>query len=129
MLCESSGEPFAQAADEPEKTRLWGRAMLGPKVYRELFNTYQGDQTSKAKIRGRVQQLGVHPDLSETCADLFVASALTSALATADGDGIRLTSAVDVVQPVQAETPEAEGSDTGERVEAGPLDSDVAAGM
>ena len=78
------------AADEAEKNELLHRAMLTPKVYRELINTYQGDQASKGKIRSRVQQLGVHPDLSDTCADLFMESVVTATMATANGDGVRL---------------------------------------
>lgn len=87
------------AAEETERQPLVRRAMLSSKVYRELFDTYQGDQASKAKIRGRAQQLGVHPDLSEKCAELFMASAQASGLATADGDGIRLVAATDGAVP------------------------------
>src|SRR5271169_60204 len=87
------------AADEAERQPLVRRAMLTPKVYRELFDTYQADQASKAKIRGRAQQLGVHPDLSEKCAEFFMVSATTAGLAAAQGDGIRLVAATDAVPP------------------------------
>lgn len=114
------------AADETEKKPLLRRAMLAPKVYREVFSTYQGDPASKAKIRSRVQQLGVHPDLTETCADLFMASAITASLATTDVDGIRLISATDAAQ---SEMPEAEGTDSGLRGKEAPRRSNAAAEM
>jgi hypothetical protein len=101
------------AADETEKKPLLRRAILGPKVYHELVNTYHGDEASKAKIRSRVQQLGVHPDLAETCAELFIASAVTAGVATASGDGIRLVDAAEVAQPETPETEEPDGGVTG----------------
>jgi hypothetical protein len=91
--------------------------MLVPKVYRELINTYQGDQATKGKIRGRVQQLAVHPDVSDTCADLFIASAVTAKLATVDGDGIRL------IDAAQQEIPTEKGAPVVEE----PLNADVVA--
>lgn len=84
------------AADAGEKLILVRRALLTSKVFRELYNTYQDDQTTKGKIRGRTQQLGVHPDASDACTDFFVSSALTAVLATVEGDGIRLVAATEV---------------------------------
>jgi hypothetical protein len=112
------------AADETERKPLLQRAMLAPKVYRELVNTYQGDQASKAKIKGRVQQLHVHPDLSEACADLFVASTVTAMLGTSDGDGVRL----DATSANQTETPEGEETEVDVSLPGDHLDSDSALG-
>jgi hypothetical protein len=106
------------AADEAEKKPLLRRAMLTPKVYRELVNTYQGDQGSKGKFRGRVQTLGVHPDVSETCADLFMESAVTATLATVDGDGIRLIGVTDTPQAEMPETEEPDNGASGQQDEA-----------
>ncbi len=83
------------AADETEKRPLLRRAVLKPKVYRDLFNTYHDDLASKAKIRGRAQALGIHPDAADSCADLFMASLVTAALATIEGDGVHLVSATE----------------------------------
>ncbi len=88
-----------ESADETERLPLVRRAMLSSKVFRELFETYHGDQASKGKIRGRTQQLGVHPDLGDECADLFMASAEAAGLATRDADGIRLAAAAAVPLP------------------------------
>jgi len=87
------------AADDPGRLPLVRRAMLSSKVFRELFETYHGDQATKGKIRGRTQQLGVHPDLGDECADLFMASAETAGLATREADGIRLVAATDASVP------------------------------
>ena len=87
------------AADDAERLPFIRRAMLSSKVFRELFETYHGDQATKAKIRGRTQQLGVHPDLGDKCADLFMASAETAGLATREADGIRLVAATDASAP------------------------------
>lgn len=109
------------AVDDVEKRPLLEQALLASKVYRELFNTYQGDQASKAKIRSRAQQLDVHPDVSEKCADLFIASALAAGVGTGEGDGIRLKGAINVPQ---AET--AAGDNLPEQVEAPQSEEEVA---
>jgi hypothetical protein len=96
------------AADESEKKPLLVRAFLTAKVFKEIFNTYQGDQAAKGKIRGRALQLDVHPDAGEACADLFITSALTAGLGTADGDGVRLVDATSLGQLPTAEDSEAE---------------------
>lgn len=100
------------AADETEKQPLVRRAMLTSKVYSQLFDTYQGDQATKGKIRGRAQQLGVHPDLSDKCAEFFMTSAVTAGLAASEDDGIRLISATDVALPVIAESEALEGEES-----------------
>jgi hypothetical protein len=83
------------SADEAEKQLLAQRAMLTSKVFQEIYNTYQGDQASKAKIRGRTQQLGVHPDVSDDCTKCFVSSSVTAGLAIPESDGVRLLAATD----------------------------------
>jgi len=104
------------AADETEKQSLLRRAMLTSKVYKELFDTYKGDQASKAKLRGRAQQLLVHPDFSEKCAELFMTSAVTAGLATSEGDDIRLIAATDSALP-EVETRDGSELETGELLE------------
>ena len=94
------------AADEGERLPLIRRAMLAPKIFRDLFETYHGDEASKGKIRGRTQQLEVHPDSGEECAELFISSAETAKLGTRVGDGIKLIAAIDAA-PLTEETSEA----------------------
>lgn len=112
------------AADETERLPLIRRAMLSSKVFRELFETYHGDEASKGKVRGRTQQLSVHPDLGDECADLFMASAETAGLATRGADGIRLVAAAAVPPPA---TPADEDSSLVEPET--PLGSEAATGM
>jgi hypothetical protein len=102
------------AADENERLPLIRQAMLTPKVFRDLFDTYHGDEASKGKIRSRTQQLEVHPDSGEECAELFMASAETAKLGTRVGDGIRLKAATDAVLPRDVATDESNGEDTPE---------------
>ena len=87
------------APDDTARQALFRRAVLSPKVYREVFNTHHGDIASRAKVRGRALALEVHPDVGDTFTGLFIESALTAGLATAEGDDIRLISATDAVQP------------------------------
>jgi hypothetical protein len=98
------------AADDTERENLILRAIQAPKLYRELINTYHGDRASRGQIRSRVQQLAVHPDASDTCADLFIASAVTAKLATTDGDGIRLRDATQHEIPAENDPPGEEES-------------------
>ncbi|MDR3799179.1 MAG: hypothetical protein P4K93_13570 [Terracidiphilus sp.] len=90
------------AADEAESLPLVRKAFLSARVFQELFNTYQDDQASKAKIKGRAQQLRVHPDLADGCADLFISSAVAAKLASIEGDGVRLLPTTQIGQPAPA---------------------------
>jgi hypothetical protein len=116
----SLAKEIEAAGDDIEKIGFIRRAFLQSKVYRELYNTYQGDETTKTKIKGRAQQLGVHPDASEQCTDLFMSSAGTAQLATPDGDGIRLGSATEVAAP---EPIGGEPEDFPEELESGDVDT------
>jgi hypothetical protein len=107
------------AADDAEKLPLIRRAMLTSKIFQELYNTYQGDQTTKAKIKGRVIQLGVHPDVSEDCADFFLGSATTAKLATPEGEGFRILPATQISIPIPNPEDLAETSDVSGATEEG----------
>lgn len=110
------------APDETARKVLLRRAILSPKAYREIFNTYHGDLASKAQIRSRALALGVHPDVGDTCTDLFIGSALTAEIGTADGDGLRLVSATETVQATTLEPPNA-GSEESAEIDAGDPDA------
>lgn len=81
------------AADEDERLPLTRKAMLAPKIFQDIYDTYHGDEATKGKIRSRALQLEVHPDLGDECADLFISSALTAQLGTTIPDGIKLVAA------------------------------------
>lgn len=95
------------APDETAKKTLLARAMLSPKVYREIFNTYHGDLATKAQIRNRALGIDVHPDAGDTCTDLFIASVLTAGMGTAEADNVRLISATET----ESATPELRDED------------------
>jgi hypothetical protein len=105
------------AADDAERQPLLRQAFLSATVFQELYNTYQDDQASKAKIKGRAQQLGVHPELTEGCADLFISSSITAKLASVEGDGIRLLPSTHVNRAALASLDQDETDATGVKVE------------
>lgn len=99
------------APDDTTRQALFRRAMLSPKVYREVFNTYHGDIVSRTKVRSRALGLEVHPDVGDTFTDLFIDSALTAGVGTAEGDDVQLISATETVQPI---VPASSDEDSGE---------------
>jgi hypothetical protein len=76
------------AAPPDEVSALYQRAILHPTVFKKLFDTYHGDSIPKAKLKQRAADLKVHPDETETCADLYVSGMVTAGLVTVDGDRI-----------------------------------------
>jgi hypothetical protein len=80
-----------EAAPMEEKRALVERAFLSSRLFRDIYDTYCGDTVSSAKIKQQAQTLKVHPDSSEECVSIFVASAVAAGLATVDGDSITLT--------------------------------------
>lgn len=72
---------------------LLQKALLSPKVFAQIFDTFHGDSVSKAKIEQRAKGLGVHPESAEECAKIFIDSAITAGLGTVSGDLISLIGA------------------------------------
>lgn len=79
------------AAPEEEKPPHLQKAFLSPKVFQEIFTTFQDDTVTKAKIKQRTLGLKVHPDSAEECVEVFVESAQTAGLGTIDGDSIKFS--------------------------------------
>lgn len=92
------GDPKAYQASElgkqlasspPEEiTPFRQRACLAPKVFKVLFDTFQGDTISRAKIRQQAINLKVHPDTADNCVEVFVSSLQHAGLAKADQDNV-----------------------------------------
>ena len=80
------------AAVESEKTPLLQRALRSSKLFSKIFETYNGDTVTKAKVRQHALSLKVHPDSAEECVSLFLESAETAGMGTRDGDSITLVS-------------------------------------
>ncbi len=81
------------AALYDERPTLLRRSLLTSKVFRQIFETYQGDTVSKAKIEQRAKGLKVHTESASDCAQIFIESAITAGLGTPNGDGITLVRA------------------------------------
>jgi hypothetical protein len=79
-----------QAAPPEEKAPLLWRAFLSSKLFKDIFETFHGDTTTKPKIRQQALELGVHPESAEECVDLFIESTIAAGLGTANGDTVTL---------------------------------------
>ena len=88
------------APDDDARTPLLQRALLSSKTFLEIFQAFQGDTVSKAKIVQRAKGLKVHPDSADECADIFIDSAVTAKLSSnASGDSITLIHASGASSP------------------------------
>jgi len=99
-----------------ELVSLYREAMLRPKIFKQLFDTFHGDAVSKAKLKQRAADLKVHPDETLTCVDLYVEGMVTAELVTVEGDQVKHLASNDIVAASIAE--HADG------VELGSSDSD-----
>jgi hypothetical protein len=81
------------ASPDEEKNPLLQRAFLSCKLFKQIFETFIGDDVSKAKVEQRVKGLGVHPDSAGECAQIFLDSAVTAHLGTINGDIVTLVAA------------------------------------
>ena len=71
------------AAPKEELSNLYTKACLNPKLFKTLYDTFQGDFVSKAKIRQQAANLQVHPDSLDECVDLFTKSVVFAGLGVA----------------------------------------------
>ena len=76
------------AAPEEELAPLYEHAILRPKIFKKLFDTYHGDAVTKAKLKQRAADLEVHPDETESRADIYISGMVTAGLVTIDGERI-----------------------------------------
>ena len=79
------------AAIDEEKPALWRQAFLTSKIFAQMYETYQGDLTTRPKLRSAAITKGVHSDNSDECVEHFVSGALKCGLATEErSDGVQL---------------------------------------
>lgn len=76
------------AAPLDEMQPLLQRAALHPSVFKRIYEAFQGDTVTKAKLRQRAADLNVHPEETGTCVDLYVSALLTAGLAGIDGESV-----------------------------------------
>lgn len=77
------------AAPTEEVLPLYREAMLKPSIFKKLFDTFHGDTVSKAKLKQRAADLGVHPDETATCVELYVSGMATAELVEVDGEQVK----------------------------------------
>lgn len=75
-----------RSAPDEEKRPLYVRAALKPEVFKAIYETYQGDSVSAAKLKQRAADLQVHPDASAKCVDVYVETMEFAGLVTRNGD-------------------------------------------
>jgi hypothetical protein len=78
------------SAPPEERQKHLAMAFLNVKIFKALHDTFIEDTVSLAKLRQQASQLEVHPDNQELAVKLFVESAVSSGLATQDGDNVTL---------------------------------------
>jgi hypothetical protein len=79
------------AAPLDEVSGLYRKACLNPKLFKTLYDTFQGDARTKAKIRQQAASLKVHPDSLDECVDLFINSVVFAGLATEESGNVQFT--------------------------------------
>jgi hypothetical protein len=99
------------SAPAEELPRLLHEAFLNPRVFKALFDTFQNDVVSRAKIRQQALQLKVHPDSGSKCVDLFIESAIYAGLASEKDDEIQISSSTSFSQADEDAIAETEQSD------------------
>lgn len=105
------------AAPTEEIRAHYRAAVLRPKVFKALFDTFHGDAVTLAKLKQRASGLNVHPDETENCIEIYVQSAGMAELAKPEGDLYRHIADSDVNS--SSPKPQAETGDAG-HAEEGP---------
>src|SRR6266496_3026903 len=82
------------SAPQDELSPLLHKAFLHPKIFKALFETFQNDTVSRAKIRQQALKLNVHPDSADKCVDLFVESAVYAGVASEKDGEIQISGSV-----------------------------------
>jgi hypothetical protein len=86
-----ASEPAKKMASAPpeELAAHLRAAVLRPKIFKSLFDTYHGNVVTRAKLKQRTADLNVHPDQTEACVDIYLQSAQFAGLIVPEGEGFR----------------------------------------
>lgn len=76
------------AAPPDEIISLHQQSALRPTIFKALFDTFNGDEVSRAKLRQRAAELKVHPDQTEACIEIYLSTMSTANLVHVDGDKV-----------------------------------------
>ncbi len=102
------------ATPKDERRPLLQKACLKPKLFKMLFDTFQDDKVSRARVRQQVLKFEVHPDYADKCVSVFIESVVYASLATQEGDDIDFGQ-----HPAIQDDPEVEGDGSEEIDEQG----------
>ena len=97
-----------ESSPPEEKIQILRKAALEPAVFKALFDTFQGDEVSAAKLRQRAAELKVHPEETEKCAENYISSMITAELARVEGDKVIHISAAETLKTARNTPPENE---------------------
>ena len=125
-----------QSAPHEELPPLLAKACLSPKIFKTLYDTFQNDVVSRAKIRQQALQLKVHPETGDKCVNIFVESLLYAGLGTERNGEIEILGASQIAKAksvsssgngpgtvIEGETA-GEGESAGEPLETLPSDQE-----
>jgi hypothetical protein len=87
------------SAPPEELAPLLQQACLHPRLFKSLYDTFQNDTVSHAKIKQQALSLGVHPDSGDEAVRMFVESAVFSGLAREKGGDVEITAPSALVPP------------------------------
>ena len=91
------------AATEDDRPGLLQTALLKPKIYKTLFETFCSDDVARSRIRQQAANLQVHPDSLDECTNLFVESAIYAGLAKQNGESVSFNHAEIASQPAKSD--------------------------
>lgn len=76
------------SAPPEELVELYRISALKPTIFNAIFDTFQGDVVTRAKLKQRAADLKVHPDETENCVEVYISSLTTAELVKANADGV-----------------------------------------
>ncbi len=84
------------AASDDDLQSLLSKAALNPPLFKQLFDTFHGEELSSARLKQQILKLNVHPDKAAECIKIFVNSLCYAKLAELlTEDTIKLVSLMD----------------------------------
>lgn len=86
------------ASPEDEVMPLLQQAIFKASVFKQMYDTYQGDDTTRAKLKQKALALSVHLEVADNCVETFLTSCEYAGLARIDGDAIHLVSSQEIQQ-------------------------------
>lgn len=90
-----------KAAPAEDLSNLYKVAALHPPIFKSLFDTFHGDEVSRAKIKQRLSGLKVHPDATDDCAETYANTMVFAGLAVLAGDQLKHSSS-EAIEPTSA---------------------------